>query len=126
VRLDLASHLGDRARATAVAVLARAGADAERMGAMTEKRIASRSLRALGVRAWRRGARSEGSAALDVLTAREREVAGLVARGASNPEIAEALFLSRKTVEHHVSNVLGKLGLRNRAELAAVASEDRP
>jgi DNA-binding CsgD family transcriptional regulator/tetratricopeptide (TPR) repeat protein len=126
VRLDLASHLGDRDRATAVAVLARAGADAERMGAMTEKRIASRSLRALGVRAWRRGARSEGSAALDVLTAREREVAGLVARGASNPEIAEALFLSRKTVEHHVSNVLGKLGLRNRAELAAVASEDRP
>jgi DNA-binding NarL/FixJ family response regulator len=48
----------------------------------------------------------------------KKDVARLVADGASNPEIAEALFLSRKTVERHVSNLLAKLGARNRTELA--------
>ena len=43
--------------------------------------------------------------------------------GATNPEIATAVFLSRKTVERHVSNILAKLGLRNRAELAALMGD---
>lgn len=82
------------------------------MGASSEQQLAVQELRAVGVRTWRRG----GDAA--PLTAREMEVARLVAAGRSNPEIAGALFLSRKTVERHVSNILVKCGARNRTELA--------
>lgn len=56
---------------------------------------------------------------LGAFTERERAIATLVAEGASNPEIAKHLFLSRKTLERHVSNALAKAGVRNRAELAA-------
>jgi non-specific serine/threonine protein kinase len=53
------------------------------------------------------------------LTKREREVALLAAQGHSNPEIAGVLFIGRRTVETHVANALGKLGLTTRAQLAA-------
>jgi DNA-binding CsgD family transcriptional regulator len=64
----------------------------------------------------RRQARADGMA---VLTAREREVAKLVVAGLSNREIAEALFISERTVESHVRNSLGKLGFASRAQIAA-------
>lgn len=57
------------------------------------------------------------------LTERERDVAVLVAGGASNAEIAEQLVLSRRTVEAHVANIMSKLGLRARAQIAAWAVE---
>lgn len=60
-----------------------------------------------------------GAPGLDDLTAQELQVSLGVARGRSNPEIAAALFLSRKTVERHLSTVYRKLGLRSRTELAA-------
>jgi DNA-binding CsgD family transcriptional regulator/tetratricopeptide (TPR) repeat protein len=114
-RLDLAQALLGTDRAAAAAVLREAGAAAEAMGAATEHRAAEQMLRGLGVRTWRRTAGTSGAG----WTGREREIARRVAAGASNAEIAAALFLSRKTVERHVSNVLAKSGLRNRAELAA-------
>src|SRR5262249_61944016 len=51
------------------------------------------------------------------LTSREAEVAHLVGRGLSNPEIAAELFISRKAVEYHLGNVYAKCGLRGRQEL---------
>lgn len=119
--LDLAAALVPSERAPAVGMLREVAAAAEEVGSRTLQELATRQLRMLGVRTWRRG-RATGSG----LTPREQEIARLVAAGASNPEIAAALFLSRKTVERHVSNVLAKLGARNRADLAArVATQDR-
>jgi DNA-binding NarL/FixJ family response regulator len=55
------------------------------------------------------------------LTAREVEVLALVAAGRSNRQIAQALFISPKTVGVHVSNILAKLGVAGRVEAAAIA-----
>ena len=55
------------------------------------------------------------------LTPREREILALVADGRSNRQIAEALFITEGTAGTHVSNILGKLGVRGRTEAAAVA-----
>lgn len=55
------------------------------------------------------------------LTQREREVIRLIARGKSNREIAQALVISEKTAKGHVSNILGKLGLEDRTQLAIYA-----
>ncbi len=55
------------------------------------------------------------------LTDREQQVLRLLSAGLSNPEIAQRLHVSRKTAAHHVSHILTKLNLRNRAEIVAHA-----
>lgn len=119
IELDAATTLANLDRPRGVEALREAARSAEAMGARSEQSLAVQRLRALGVRTWRR----HGDTA--PLTARELEIASLVAAGDSNPEIAAALFLSRKTVERHVSNILRKAGARNRTELAAKIRLDR-
>jgi DNA-binding CsgD family transcriptional regulator len=89
----------------------------EELGAVREADAMAALLRALGVRAARAAPKG-----LPLLTRREREVLDLLGEGLSNPAISERLYLSRRTVEHHVSNVLRKLGLTSRAEAAAYAA----
>jgi DNA-binding NarL/FixJ family response regulator len=67
--------------------------------------------------------RQEAKRAFGGLTAREREVAALIARGRSNRQIADELDLSERTVEGHVANVLSKLGFTVRSQIAAWAVE---
>lgn len=120
VRLDLGRSLAHHDRDGAVETLKSAAELAAELGALNEGQVALKALRSLGVRTWRRAAR-RGS-----LSDREHEIAELVAAGATNPEIAETLFVSRKTVERHVSNILHKLGARNRTELAGRFPENPP
>jgi DNA-binding NarL/FixJ family response regulator len=59
------------------------------------------------------------------LTEREREVLALIARGYTNKQIAESLYVSEKTARNHVSHILEKLGLARRSEAAAYAVEHK-
>jgi DNA-binding NarL/FixJ family response regulator len=57
------------------------------------------------------------------LSPREREVAALIVRGQSNRQIAQTLVISERTVENHVSNILSRLGMETRAQVAVWAVE---
>lgn len=115
-RLEMARSCAADDVATAIVEGRRAHAAFVAAGAGRHTDAAAALLRSLGVRL---PAASHGDG---VLTRREHEVLELLGLGLANPEIAERLFISRKTVEHHVSNVLSKLGLRSRAEAAARAA----
>jgi len=87
-----------------------------RLGARPAAATVSQRLRALGVRDLPRAPRAATGSHPSGLTARELEVLDLLAEGLRNAEIGKRLFLSPKTVDHHVSAILGKLGLRSRTE----------
>jgi DNA-binding CsgD family transcriptional regulator/tetratricopeptide (TPR) repeat protein len=114
-RLELA-----RASAGDVPELAREEARAAQaafrmLGATRGMDAAAALLRELG------GGTAAGPRLQGELTAREREVLALVSRGMTNAEIARTLVISEKTAGHHVSRILSKLGVRNRAEAATRA-----
>jgi class 3 adenylate cyclase/DNA-binding CsgD family transcriptional regulator len=101
--------------------LRRALDEAQHLGARPLATIVARRLRERGVRDIRRGPRATTRANPAQLTARELEVLGLVAEGLRNAEIGRRLHLSTRTVDHHVSAILRKLGVRGRAEASAAA-----
>jgi DNA-binding CsgD family transcriptional regulator/tetratricopeptide (TPR) repeat protein len=101
--------------------LRRALAIFEELGASASAGIVRARMREAGVRSIPVGPRSTTRANSSGLTRRESEVLELITRGATNAEIAEALFISQKTVDHHVSAILSKLGTPNRGAAAAEA-----
>ena len=94
-------------------------AELQKLGARAAVTIIARRLRERGARGLPRGLRRSTRQNPSHLTARELEVLDLVAQGLRDAEIAKRLFLSQKTVNHHVSAILHKLGVSTRTEAAA-------
>lgn len=124
---DLAEVLGKAGKTTeARAAFLEAVETYTGLGATWDLRRARARMRPLGIQAGRRDPRRRPAMGWAALTPTELTVARLVAHGLSNPDIASRLFLSRRTVQTHVSHILGKLGVRSRAGIAhEAATHDR-
>jgi DNA-binding NarL/FixJ family response regulator len=107
------AHAAGGDREAAVSALMTAQSAFAGFGAERRRNEAVRELRQLGHRVQRPAGATEG----DPLTAREREIAELVASGRTNREIAEQLVLSPRTIEAHLRSIYGKLEVRSRVEL---------
>jgi DNA-binding CsgD family transcriptional regulator len=110
------------ARSEAAAALGEALDIYERLGASRYAARVQAGLRELGVRKGRRGSRGRPRVGWESLTATELRVVALVASGLTNAEVAARLYVSRHTVESHLSHVFAKLGLASRVELAVQAA----
>jgi DNA-binding CsgD family transcriptional regulator len=93
----------------------------EQLGAAPAALALRKQMRALGVRSVPRGARTSTLRHPHGLTRRETEILALLSDGLRNAVIARRLFISTKTVDHHVSAILAKLGVPSRAEAIAMA-----
>jgi DNA-binding CsgD family transcriptional regulator len=112
-RLGVAEALAEERPGVSLGEAKLALATFDRLGAARDADRAAELVRRLG------GGTRPGPRRTSALTAREEEILRLLGAGLSNRDISQRLFLSVKTVEHHVSSILGKLGLRSRAEAAA-------
>jgi DNA-binding CsgD family transcriptional regulator/tetratricopeptide (TPR) repeat protein len=92
----------------------------EQLGAAPAAQSLRRQMRAQGIRRIPRGSRTSTRRNPLGLTRREAEILGLLSEGLRNSTIAKRLFVSTKTVEHHISAILGKLGVATRAKAIAV------
>ena len=115
-RFELGRALAATRPDVAVDHIRRSLATFDALGASLDADRAAALLRSLGVAA------PPGPKGVGTLTAREQQVLRLLGAGLSNPEIAARLHVSRKTAAHHVSRILSKLHLRNRAAAAAYAA----
>lgn len=107
---------------TARDLLEQARATYEDCGATRDLARVESALRRLGTRRGVRGPRRRPKTGWEALTDTELRVVRLVAERLTNPEIADRLFISRRTVQTHVSHALAKLGFASRRELAAEAA----
>jgi DNA-binding CsgD family transcriptional regulator/type II secretory pathway predicted ATPase ExeA len=110
-----------RAGSDAVDTLRRAHDELVELGAHATAAVVARRLRERGVRGIARGPRASTRTNAASLTARELDVLRLMSDGLSNAAIAERLFLSVRTVHHHVSSILRKLEVGRRGEAVAEA-----
>nr|NIO71757.1 response regulator [Anaerolineae bacterium] len=112
-------------RAGAAAYVLKESTSAELVRAVREavagRRYLSPPLSERAIEAYMQKAESAALDPYETLTAREREVLHLVAEGHTNAEIAERLFISRRTVETHRANLMRKLGLRTQTDLISYA-----
>src|SRR5204863_7397970 len=93
-------------------------------GALRLADEAARELRKLGLRVSRAGAQATNGDGVASLSEREREVAGLIAAGRTNREIAAELHLSEKTVANHLTRIFAKLEISSRSALAAAVAAE--
>ena len=112
-RIELARAVAGERPEVAIAEATAALEAFERLQSPVDVEVAAALLRQLQTKPAERA---------DGLTRREAEVLELLGEGLTNAEIGDRLYISRKTVEHHVGRVLAKLGLRSRAEAAAHAA----